>query len=102
METKLSSTVSASFWITLALPPPVFSTAMTLAGLRASKSATGATRGLGAAPAAGAAGVDALGADLEAAGFGAAALGAAGFCAAPIARTPAAIRAVVFQNMMEG
>src|SRR5437879_4671548 len=88
-EVTVTSTSSGSFRAIAALPPPAFSSSTTLAGLRASKLATGA-------------GVALAGAGLAAGAFAAATgLGGAGFGAAPAIRTAAAIRAVVFQGMAE-
>src|SRR5947209_5633302 len=89
-EVKVRSTVSPSRWATVALPPPAFSTAITLEGLRASKLATG--EGVAAALGAGAGGL--FGAGALAAGLAAAFEGAlgAGLGAAAVARTAPATR----------
>src|SRR5258708_18918887 len=91
-EATVTSTESGSLRAIAALPPPAFNSSTTLAGLRASKFATGA-------------GVTFAGAGLAAgalaAGFGAAGLGAGAFGAAPAISAAAMRRVVVFQNMAE-
>src|SRR5258708_10312910 len=92
-EATFASTEWGSLRAMAALPPPAFNSSTTLAGLRASKFATGAGVALvGASLAAGA---------LAAAGFGAVGLDAGAFGAAPAISAAAMRRVVVFQNMAE-
>ena len=92
-EVTVTSTVSASLPAMAALAPPAFSRAITLVGLRASKSAIGETKAAGLAAAGFA------GAGLAAAGgaFGAAGLG----LAAAVVSSAAASRRSVFQGMAD-
>src|SRR4249919_2602 len=95
-EVTATCTVSSCFWIRLALPL-VLSSAMTLSGFWASKSAIGETAGLAGAGLAGAL-LGAAGAGLGAAAFG--------LAAAPMTATAAMTAAMasgrVFQDIALG